>query len=470
MVDKPKKLIKRKNLAIKLLLLASIFFYQTNFTLASPVQKTNQTINFEDIKQIQATESESAPAVKLETPQIDDSLTTLITELILKHPLLNEYKYKIEAQRAKKIYKSAPPDPRIGVEVRTNDYPLNFGSIGDLPNNFVGLSLSKEFTTPGKLKFKGNIEEFETIRLEEDLNLSELVLISSLKQSFYNLYFIDQSLRIYSKIKDLFLTVEGTVKSNYEVGKSSQYDLLRVQLEISKIIEQIEALKKDRKVYVAEINSLVYRPVLDGLSPDYDLGLTPIGHEEEEIIDFAKANYPKLLAQEAQISKSLEAVKLAKREYIPNVTVKTFYGFRNNDELGSLFGVGLETTLPIFFRRKESQKLKAARAIVKAEEANYEKMELDTLFQVEKLYTLISKNVVLAELLGTAIIPQASLAADSSISTYKVGKTDFPSVLDSIRDLLNFEIEYHMRVAEGLKNVSSLEPLIGQKLEDINQS
>lgn len=401
-----------------------------------------------------------------------NSLQGLIHELISKHPLLSEFRHKINAQRAKVTHSKAPPNPKVGVEVRTNKYPFNMSSIGDLPNNFIGFSMAQEIVIPGKLKLKGRIEESEAVKLENNLNLSELILVSKLKQDFYELYFIDQSIRIYNKIKDLLITLENTVAANYKVGKGTQFDLLRVQLEKSKVIEQIEALTKDRKVFVAEVNSLVLREPLTELKPDYqNIELNRLPMDEEATIAKAKANYPKLLAQSATIQKSLDAVKLTKREYIPNLTLKGFYGLRgrdeldSGDELGGLFAVGIETYLPVFFIWKERKKHQEAEETLKAEEESYKSLELDTQFQVEKLYTLVDKSNVLAELLDTAIIPQASLTTDASIATYKVGQTDFPSVLDSIKDLLNFEIEFHMRVAQGLKNIANLEPLLGERIE-----
>lgn len=426
-------------------------------------------------KPIHAQESTKYIAIK------KSLLQELIDELKTKHPLLKELQYKIKAQEHRSVYERMPPNPKFGFELKTNEYPFNLDSIGDLPNNYAGFALSQEVVIPGKLKYRGKMELAEVAKLKNELALSELILVAKLKQDFYELYFVDQSLRVYKKIKDLLITLENTVSINYQVGKGTQYDLLRVQLEKSKVIEQIEALLKDRKVFVAGINNLVLREPLSELEPDYwDIDLTPLPFNEIAAIEMAKANYPQLMAQNSVIEKSLNAVKLAKREYIPNFTLNGFYGFRGNntEELstkvdpGGLFAVGIETTLPIFFKWKESKVHKEAEETLKSEEEEYKNLELDTQFQTEKIYTIIDKSNVLADLLRTGIVPQASLTTDSAIATYKVGKTDFPFVIDSIKDLLNYEIEYYTHVTTGLINKANLEPLIGTSLdhvEDVNE-
>jgi len=77
--------------------------------------------------------------------------------------------------------------------------------------------------------------------------------------------------------------------------------------------------------------------------------------EKVRILEISKTNYPKLLAQGAVIDKALSASKLAKREYIPDINLKGFYGIRDNSDFGSLFSIGLETSLPIFFSSKQRQ-------------------------------------------------------------------------------------------------------------------
>ena len=186
--------------------------------------------------------------------------------------------------------------------------------------------------------------------------------------------------------------------------------------------------------------------------------------KEEKILEISKANYPKLLAQGAVIDKAVSASKLAKREYIPDINLKGFYGIRDNSDFGSLFSIGLETSLPVFFSSKQRQEYIEAKKKLEAERQKYEDLEIQTLASSRKLFVQIEKSKVLTDILDDALLPQANLAVESSLATYKVGKTDFPSVLDSINDLLRFQVEYYSELSKGLKSIAVLEPLLGQEI------
>ena len=185
-----------------------------------------------------------------------NDIKELRQELFEKHPLIKEISHKIEAQEAKTKSAKAPSDPKIGLEVKTNDYPLNFGSIGDFPNNLIGISASKELKVLGKLSLKEEVEKSEKEKLIQELGLTKLILQSNLKQAYFEIFFLDKSIEIYQKILKLLSTIEGSVNSKYTVGKGTQYDLIRVQLETTKVIEKLETLKKDRETIATEINAL----------------------------------------------------------------------------------------------------------------------------------------------------------------------------------------------------------------------
>jgi outer membrane protein TolC len=238
------------------------------------------------------------------------------------------------------------------------------------------------------------------------------------------------------------------------------------------VIEKLETLKKDRLTKITEINALAIRPINQDLNPNYEditvngLLLKPL--DEVKILEISKENYPKLLSQAAVVDKVMAQVQLAKKEYIPDLNVNAFYGFRNNSDFGSLFGIGLETSLPVFFNSKQRQKVLEAKELVQAQKERLEDIKINTLSSARKLFIQIQKSQILTDILDTALLPQSNLAVESSMATYKVGKTDFPSVLDSINDLLEFQIQYYMELSMGLKSIAVLEPLLGKEIGDFN--
>ena len=70
----------------------------------------------------------------------------------------------------------------------------------------------------------------------------------------------------------------------------------------------------------------------------------------------------------------------------------------------------------------------------------------------------------LLELYGGAIVPQATLALESSISSYRVGKVDFLSLLSNQTTVLEYEMKYYEVLVDHYKAMTTLEPLTGEVL------
>ena len=69
----------------------------------------------------------------------------------------------------------------------------------------------------------------------------------------------------------------------------------------------------------------------------------------------------------------------------------------------------------------------------------------------ERLLTLYSKGVV----------PQSSLALESSMASYQVGNVDFLSLLANFTTLLDYEMDYYRQLADYQTALARIEALTG---------
>jgi len=391
------------------------------------------------------------------------SLQNLIQEAITKNPILLSLGYQITAQGAKSSWIKVRPDPYFTNSTNTHEYPFNYSSLGEDPMNQVQFAVGQEFPFPGKLKLKGKVEFSEFEKIKQDYDLSRLEITSRLKKAYYNLYFTTKSLEITEEIKILLETLANTVKAKYEVGEGNQQDLLKVYLEVSKLIEQIEILKKDRESFIAEINSIVIRPQGTDIGELEDITKQEVNYKVVDFLQEYKEQYPLLLGQKALIEKSQHGIKLAKKEYYPDYSIEGGYGLRA-DPMPPMYVFQVMTSLPAYFRSKQRNQVEEAINSLKAQEENYHSIIVEAERKIKDLYIQIEKNDTLVDLLETGIIPQARLTLDASVAAYKVNKTDFLNVLDNIRELLRFQIDYYGRLTAYQKAIAELEPIIGREI------
>lgn len=391
------------------------------------------------------------------------SLQELIQEALSKNPLLLSLSHQIIAQSARASWIKVKPDPYFTNSTNTDRYPFRYSSLGKDPMNQVQFGLGQDFPFPGKLKLKGKVEFSELEKIKKDYDQVKLGLISRLKKAYYDLYFTTRSLEITEEVKIFLETLANTVKAKYEVGGGNQQDLLKAHLEVSKLIEQIETLKKNKESITSEINSIVVRPQGTEIEDIEEVTKQKINYKVSELLELYKESYPLLLGQKALIEKSQYGIKLAKKEYFPDYSIEGGYGLRTGS-LDPMYSVQVMTSLPIYYHLKQRKQVEEAQASLKAQEENYHSIIIEAERKIKDLYIQIEKNDTLIDLLQTGIIPQARLTLSASVAAYKVGKIDFLNVLDNIRALLTFQIDYYDRLTAYEKAIAELEPLLGREI------
>jgi outer membrane protein TolC len=170
------------------------------------------------------------------------------------------------------------------------------------------------------------------------------------------------------------------------------------------------------------------------------------------------------------MSKMLEAKEkayaLAKREYYPDFNFRFAYGQRDNGpemkRRNMLTGM-MEVNIPIFYKSKQDRKVAETKADRQAIEAQYRAMKNEIQFMIMDMASMIQRVERQLELYQTGIIPQVSLQVSSAMSSYRVNKADFMTLLDSQMTLYRYELEYHQALTEYEKNVANLEWMIGKR-------
>jgi outer membrane protein TolC len=67
-------------------------------------------------------------------------------------------------------------------------------------------------------------------------------------------------------------------------------------------------------------------------------------------------------------------------------------------------------------------------------------------------------------LFSQGVVPQSSLALESSMSDYQVGTVDFLSVLGNFSTVLNYQIDYYRELANYQSSLARMESMVGVDL------
>jgi len=180
-----------------------------------------------------------------------------------------------------------------------------------------------------------------------------------------------------------------------------------------------------------------------------------LGASLDELQAAAQANYPVLKQQQTLVAQNRYAVDLAKREVRPDFSVG--YTYMQRDRLPDMYGITLSTSLPIFRHRKQDMAIAEAAANLESSRQR-EANELTMLrYRIKQEFLELQAAEKLLKLYSQGIVPQSSLALESSLSSYETGSVDFLNVLGNFTTLLDYELSTKQQTANHEKALARLE-------------
>jgi cobalt-zinc-cadmium efflux system outer membrane protein len=405
------------------------------------------------------------PAVAAEMKSAE-SLPQMIDTALADNPELKASEARWETFRNKIVQARSFDDPMLTLAIRNGvlTAPLNFGK-EPMTGKVVGLSQKIPFW--GKRDLQGEIaaktaESYHWTVEERKVELRRMV-----KESWYQIYYIDKSLEIVDKnikILDDFITLAET---KYSVNQGTQTDVFKAQVERSKLLDMRITLTQQRISAQANLNTLLYRPADTrvGKIPDFDI--QPVSLSGKELRETAYVNRPEVKVLAARIGKGEAGLKLADKEFYPDFNVFAEYMQRDpimGNDGSDMYSIGVSFNLPVQRARRHAVVAESDSEIRMArEELNSLKNSID--FGVSDMLAKLEKRKNLAELYKTGIIPQADQALESATINYRVNKVDFLTLLNSQMVLFNYEREYYDSLADYQVKKAELEALVGKELK-----
>ncbi len=354
----------------------------------------------------------------------------------------------------------ALPDPTVKFETMGNLIPPTLMK-GD-PSSARTYGVEQEIPFPGKRGLKESIASAEAESQQWNHELVHLKVRSELKQAFFELYLIHKSLDILLKNKELLQNFENIAESRYKVGQTTQQDVLKAQVEISKVLDRLLVQGQKKRIAEAKINNLLYRPPETPVGKPAEFKKTELAYSFEELTQLALNGSPELKSKESEITRRQQGVELACKEFYPDFAFG--FTFAEREQNPDMYGLMVSAKLPIYSWTKQQPELEAARLNFSSARSMRDNTSSTVRYQVKEAYTTATTSEKLANLYGSAIVPQSNLALNSAIANYQVGKIDFLQLIDATMSLLEYELKYYEAMVEFHKALAQLEPLVGVDL------
>ena len=143
--------------------------------------------------------------------------------------------------------------------------------------------ISQKVPFPGKLHLRGKIAEGDSNIAKKDWEQQVLEMLARVKGTYYQLRHLYNVIDINKEIKDLLERFAAIAETRYKVGRAPQRDVLATQVEIARIIRDIEVLERDKKALETRINTILNRDPEAPLGRREDYSIYPLSLDLVEL-------------------------------------------------------------------------------------------------------------------------------------------------------------------------------------------
>lgn len=383
------------------------------------------------------------------------TLNNAVKEAVKSNPEILAAKRNYEAMRARVPQEFAPEDPML--EYSYDE--MRSGVEGLMGKPMRSYAISQKIPFPTKLILRSKIASKDARISYEGYREKERDIIARTKSTWLDLWATEKIIDITKENQALLEQFSSSAAARYALGKASQQDALKAQVELAKIKNSLVTLVQRREIGQARLNILLNRDPRSGIVIEKDLKKIDIMTSLDELSDKAKELRPQLRAFRYAVEKGKAQYVLAWNEFLPDLSGR--YEQMIVDGRGDKWAGMLGVSVPIWFWEKQSFGVAQMKKELDMFKAEYKTMENMALFEVKESHAKVEARKKLVEQFETSFIPQAEAALKASLIGYEANQIDFLNLLDSQRMLLDIKIDYYNTLVELEMAKAELEKAVG---------
>jgi len=396
-----------------------------------------------------------------QTPAIPTPLATLVSEAQSSNSQISAADHAWKAATHLAQQTTTLPDPQFTVQSLSVGSPRPFAGFSNSDFAYIGFGASQELPYAGKLKLKGEVANREADRLQTETSLVRSSITDQVKLVYLRLAYLNATLSILGQNDAVLKPLIETELSRYSLGQGSQAEVLKAQIEHTKILRQVTIHHQEMGQLQASLKELLHR---SQSSPDIvpePLSLTPFKQHAEELRALVLVHNPAISLQTAGVHKQDAQLDSAQREGKPDFNIGYMF-----QQTGGGYRDYYMLTVSMRLPRRRRVEAGVAEA---AESLERSKQELDSQAQqqfaeVQKQYIAVTNTEELLKEYTDGLLPQAQAVFRSEQTTYQSGKQAFAPVLSALLDELAFEHDYQQALLDHETALARLETLTGAQL------
>lgn len=323
------------------------------------------------------------------------------------------------------------------------------------------VGIVQQFPSGDTLNIKQQKTQKQSELIQSRISERKLIIIKDIRLTFLEIYYWEQAKKTINKNKRLFSQLVNIVQSMFSVGRNNQQDLIRAQLELSrldvrltKITQKVNTQRSKLSRWLgAQKSSLPLASKLPELS-------IPVLSDDFETLSQLFYSHPKIQEVDKKMEISRKDIDLAKESYKPGWGLNVSYGYRDNNPNGmkrsDFLSAGVTIDLPLFTANRQDKKLLA-------KEHSYQSLKDKRVELLRQLVADLQEEAANEEqlhnrhqLYNNLLLPQAKQQAQASLLAYQSDQGDFADVMRAYIDELNANLDERRIAVDHLQSKAKI--------------
>ena len=279
-------------------------------------------------------------------------LEPLVREALEKNPKISSARERHLSLKEKIPQAGALEDPMLSVGVVSLPESFDF-SEEDM--TMKEISVSQKFPFPGKRGLSADAAAREADAGAAAAEDAANQVVREVKAAFYDLSHVYRATEVTRRNKGILEELSRITSTRYALGQGIQEDVIRNQVEISKMVDELSMLAQQKQAAAARLNFLLNRPQNGRLGRPAETEFMPGAFSIPGLQEMAAARSPVLRALKEEIAARGKGVELARREYYPDFSVRVAYGQR--EDRPDMYTGMVEMNLPIFHKSRQAPRV-----------------------------------------------------------------------------------------------------------------
>jgi len=334
----------------------------------------------------------------------------------------------------------------------------------DMTMKMIGLSQNLPY--PGKRGLRRDVAAKDAEAVAYGYQETVNRVVRDIKIAYFDLSLTLARTGLVEKNKLILERFLQIAEGRYEVGQANQADVLKAQTQVSRMVDELLRLARERPAIEAELiralgrDANVAAPIPE--PPQLSEGILNL----ESLRETALAQRPRLLALQSLVARNEKALDLARRNYYPDFNARLSYGQRDNMLDGArradMVSLTVAINLPVWRENKLAPREAESLALRDQAQSLYQAQRNEVSANLRQQVATVEQNFKSAQLYQTTILPQARLTVESALAAYRVNRVDFLTLLDSQMTVFNYEISLVTAMASYNKALAEIDLLTGK--------